>query len=111
MTLVDSAEKFSKVLKEFTKSLETITEGFGSTMTTEASGEDDSGAGAPQCDAAAATQVVFDFSNRTQENCIAFFNGSVLDLLHAKREAIAVVEAAIKERQKLKEECVAWKIE
>jgi len=84
-------------MTSYTKSLESVTEGFGATMT---GGETD----APECDAAAATQVVFDFSNSVQEACINFFNANVLDPLRAKRTAIEEVEAAIKKRHKLKEE-------
>ena len=49
-------------------------------------------------------QVVFDFSNHTQENCISWFEQNVLEHLHSKREAILQIVEAIKERQKLKQE-------
>eukprot|EP00750_Incisomonas_marina_P000074 INCI10048.1.p1 GENE.INCI10048.1~~INCI10048.1.p1 ORF type:complete len:369 (-),score=110.41 INCI10048.1:205-1311(-) len=97
-TLVENATKFAATMKDFTKALEGVTEGFGAAMSLE--GDE----GAPACDAAAATQVVFDFSNRTQESCINAFNATVMEPLQNKRAAIAAVEEAIKKRQKLKEE-------
>ncbi len=100
-SLVASAEGFLAQMKGFTKSLESITEGFGVTMSAESGS---AGGAGPLCDAAAATQVTFAFSNGAQENCIAWFETHVLAHLREKRDALVVLEETIKARNKLKEE-------
>ena len=97
VTLEKFATDFHRQMQTFTTSIESLTQGFGTVMTNEA------GTG-PECDVAAASQVIFDFRNCTQDKCVVFFEKEVVAPLKKKIEQIRVVEEAITNRGKLKQE-------